>query len=279
MRSDSRRRQWVNLWSRTGKAVKTLNAQQRSVTSISWSPDGQTLATGGDDGSIKLWPTEDLDALLVKGCRWASSYLIGTPAKLLKLPICHTPARLRAAAPNLVTDSEAQARPGDLEGAIQGFKTVQQWDPSLVFDPVTHATANQRQGEADLLLQDKHHDRALTKLNEAIALQPDLAIPANTWNKICWYGSLNGQATLVLPACHKAVTLLPNDGNIRDSRGLARALTGDKPGAIQDFQFFVSHTGDAKGKARRQGWLKDLQAGKPPSAIFTPKVLEQLRNE
>jgi tetratricopeptide (TPR) repeat protein len=198
--------------------------------------------------------------------------------KLQKLTICHTPARLRAAAPNLVADSEAQARPGDLEGAIQGFKTAQQWDPSLVFDPVTHATANQRQGEADLLLQDKHPDRALTKLNEALSLQPDLAIPADTWGRICWDGSLNGQAALVLPACHKAVTLVPNNEYIRDSRGLARALTGDKPGAIQDFQFFVSQTADAKLKAQRQGWIKGLQAGKPPSAIFTPKALEQLRN-
>jgi hypothetical protein len=127
-------------------------------------------------------------------------------------------------------------------------------------------------------LDAKHPDRALTKLNEALSLQPDLAISADTWGRICRDGSLNGQAALVLPACHKAVTLAPNDGDIRESRGLARALTGDKPGAIQDFQFFISHTEDAKLKAQRQGWIKDLQADKPPLAIFTPKVLEQLRN-
>jgi hypothetical protein len=88
-----------------------------------------TLATGGFDGTVKLWPTEDLDTLLTKGCRYASNYLTGTPSALQKLIIYQTPERLRAAAPNLLADSEAQARSGALGAAIQGFKTAQQWDP------------------------------------------------------------------------------------------------------------------------------------------------------
>jgi len=35
---------------------------------------------------------------------------------------------------------------------------------------------------------------------------PGLNIPADTWSHICWIGSLNGKATLVLSAYEEAVT-------------------------------------------------------------------------
>jgi hypothetical protein len=34
---------------------RPIPTSQGSVWSVSWTPDGQTLATGGDDGSVKLW--------------------------------------------------------------------------------------------------------------------------------------------------------------------------------------------------------------------------------
>jgi hypothetical protein len=106
---------------------------------VSWSGDGQTLATGGDDGTVKLWLIEDLDALLVRGCNWLNPYLIATPQALQKLTVCQTPDRRRAAAPNLVADSDDLARQGKLEEAIQGYTTAQQWDPSLRLDPAQRA--------------------------------------------------------------------------------------------------------------------------------------------
>jgi WD40 repeat protein len=132
----------VKLWRRDGLLLQTLNTQQGTVRSVSWSPDGQTLATGGGDGRVKLWLIEDLDALLVRGCNWLSSYLINTPLKLQRLTVCQTPEGKRAAAPNLIADSEQLARSGQLNEAIEGFKTAQQWDPSnpaLRFDPVARA--------------------------------------------------------------------------------------------------------------------------------------------
>jgi tetratricopeptide (TPR) repeat protein len=246
------------------------------------------LATGGDDGSIKLWPTEDLETLLDKGCRWVNGYLMGTPSALQTLTICQTPDRLRAAASNLVADSETWARSNNIEAAIQGFKMSQRWDSSLVFDPVERANkiaklakaaaaATKLKEEADQLLKDNQPDLALTKLQEAITLNPNLNIPAKTWGAICWGGTLKGQTILVLSVCNEAVNRDPDNARIRDSRGLARALTGDTQGAIEDFQFFVNHTPDSNSKTQRQSWIDDLQAGKPPSAIFTKVVLEQLR--
>jgi len=66
-------------------------------------------------------------------------------------------------------------------------------------------------------------------LNQLQTLLPDLELPAAVWNEICWTGSLLGFADRVLFAGEKAVQLIP-DPNYFDTRGLARALTGNISG-------------------------------------------------
>jgi hypothetical protein len=78
-----------------------------------------------------------------------------------------------------------------------------------------------------------------------------------------------------MKACEHAVTLAPKNGSFRDSRGIARAMTGDKLGAIEDFQAFIKWSGSSdEGKKQRQGWIDELKAGKNP---FTPEEIERLR--
>ncbi|CUR34673.1 MULTISPECIES: hypothetical protein [Planktothrix] len=62
--------------------------------------------------------------------------------------------------------------------------------------------------------------------------------------------SLNGSAKDVLYACENAVKLSPYDGDFRDNRGLAKTLTGDFKGKIEDFQAFVEWTNDDKMKSQ-----------------------------
>ena len=145
----------VKLWQRDGSLITDIKANQGSVMSVSWSPDGQTLATGGYDGSVKLWPIKDLDTLLVQGCNWLDTYLINSPQVLEKLTTCQTPARVLAAAPNLVTDSEKLARDGRIDDAIRGFTDAKRWDPSLTFDPT--AKANQIAQAAKAKAEKKGH--------------------------------------------------------------------------------------------------------------------------
>lgn len=87
--------------------------------------------------------------------------------------------------------------------------------------------------------------------------------------------ALRGRAANVMFACERAVELAPSVGSIRDSRGLARALTGDRSGAIADFAFFVEQLRPGHPtRVEREAWIVALRAGRDP---FTPAVLERLR--
>ncbi|MHC4535100.1 MAG: pentapeptide repeat-containing protein [Planctomycetota bacterium] len=125
------------------------------------------------------------------------------------------------------------------------------------------------------------------KVKEAIkayeiaqTIDPALEIPVGSWNRLGWYGSLWGYASDVLHACENAVKLDPNDGWIRDTRGLARALTKDYQGAIEDFRLYIEWGLDKQQHKdyllKRRDWIRELKAGRNP---FDKATLEKLRNE
>jgi WD40 repeat protein len=62
----------------TGKVISTLTGHNSWVRSVSFSPDGKTLASGSHDKTIKVWNL-DLDNLLVRGCDWVRDYLKNSP--------------------------------------------------------------------------------------------------------------------------------------------------------------------------------------------------------
>jgi tetratricopeptide (TPR) repeat protein len=130
--------------------------------------------------------------------------------------------------------------------------------------------------EGEKLTERGQVKRALAAYAEAQTLSYLVEIPAGSWNTLCWFGSLWGYAAEVLHACDLAVAKAPDAEDFRDSRGLARALTGNRDGAIADFQAFVNSTKDEFRKSQRLAWINALRRGENP---FTPEQLKQLFRE
>ena len=123
--------------------------------------------------------------------------------------------------------------------------------------------------QATKLAKEVNIETAIAKYKEAQQIDSEVEITAMQENTFCWYGSLHGYAEQVMPTCDKAVELEYNAGH--KSRGLARALTGDIQGAIEDFQ---AHYDKNDWDSEVQEWIEILEKGKNP---FTEEVLEGLR--
>jgi WD40 repeat protein len=117
-------------------------------------------------------------------------------------------------------------------------------------------------------------------LYRSLSLDADNTDDASVANQICWSGALDGAVRDVFPLCERAVRLAPDDGRVRDTRGLARALIGDKEGASEDFSAFVAWARKAQPEspliAKREQWLAALREGRNP---FDAKLLAALRSD
>ena len=114
------------------------------------------------------------------------------------------------------------------------------------------------------------------------------SIEASSWDTLCLSGIFNSRAADVVFACTHAVERASESDNFYDRRGIARVLTGDIKGAIQDFEAFIprergrylGHPGSIQeGKrldyiSRVGGWVAALQSGANP---FTDEDLKHLR--
>jgi tetratricopeptide (TPR) repeat protein len=120
--------------------------------------------------------------------------------------------------------------------------------------------------------------RAIALVESAYTRMPEAFVSAPELNNICWFASLWNMANQAMFACELAVELEPERGGIRDSRGLARALTGDFEGAIEDFQYYIAWgTTNREGRADldlRRAWIEALQQGINP---FDEATLNALR--
>ena len=185
--------------------------------------------------------------------------------------------------PSFIEVGRDLARAGDLDGAVTQFQEALKLESSLDLEPEAEA----RRFAALALLTEGEKLVERGKVKEAIAayeqaqtlLDPTLQISADSWNILGWYGSLWGYAVDVMYTCERAVELEPENGFYYDSRGLARALTGDYEGAIEDFQFYVEWGQNKQPEEllrKRQDWVRQLKAGRNP---FDAATLEALRNE
>jgi uncharacterized protein YjbI with pentapeptide repeats len=145
----------------------------------------------------------------------------------------------------------------------------------LMQNPAFAAAVSYNQGIS--LVKEGKVKEAQNAFRQALSYHPSLNDSAEYWHSICWVGSLHGHAKGVLRICEKAVILDPNNKNYQDSRGLARVLTGDLVGALEDFRAVVD-SGEfdysENVKQRRLRWIEALELGNNP---LTPEELEELR--
>ena len=266
---------------------------------------GYQLATKGDVPSanltfkeaIKLDPSLKLLELQTKAKQLASRYFVQNGDNLaerakmqdatalfqkaieldptLKLPDLQMRAN-RLAAPHFVRTGENLAEGGDVQGAIEKFQEAIKLDPTLRLDPQTKAKQLAIQSwmlSSAELLRERKFTEAIGYFTKAETLDSTL-IDATYWNNLCFLGSAGGHAPEVMFACKQALKLDPNNWQYLDSRGLARALTGDSRGAIQDFDFVIGQMQNPDWKAQRQRWVQVLRKGQKLS--FTDDEIKQL---
>src|SRR5215467_13856788 len=143
------------------------------------------------------------------------------------------------------------ARAGDVDNAVVSFRRALELDPALHLAPEAEArrfAAEALVGKGRLLVRQSKVKDAIAAYAGAERLDATLKIPAGSWNTLCWFGSLWRHAGEIMFACERAVELQPEDEEFRDSRGVARAMIGDRKGAIEDFQEFIKKGKDTMRK-------------------------------
>lgn len=188
----------------------------------------------------------------------------------------------------LVEQGYRLAEEGKVSEAIAKFKQIESLNIPLEFDPeerVKQIAVPILIVQGTNLMRENHPSEGFAKYQEALALDPELTMTQG-WdmNQLCWYGSLQGYAAEMMLVCDRAVESVYYGF---DSRGVARAMTGDYGGAIEDFQAFIdilndwiqySEGGEAYQslvirKAQREAWIDALAKGQNP---FTKELVQEL---
>jgi hypothetical protein len=281
----------IRLWDIQGNPIgQPFRGYEADVISVAFSPDGKTLVSSGIDATIRLW-NGNWQAWLDVACNRLIAHrvlvtpetLLGEDSETLKVAqdarqTCQNLVWNKTQnAQFLVNQGSAIARMGDIEGASAKFQQAQKLAPNINVPTEAQVRGWAAEGWVNKGVKQVKEGKvkeALAAYNKAQAIDSTWKISAYSWNILCRNGSLHGEAAKVMQACEKAVTLAPTNEKFRDSRGIARALTGNKQGAIEDFQVFIKLTGwSEEEKKQRLGWIDALKAGKNP---FTQQEIEKL---
>jgi WD40 repeat protein len=287
----------------------------RGGDKCAFSPNGKYLAVTSDQAaSLLLWGADKLKEEVCARLRGNLSLeewekYISADSSSYHPTCANLPVH-----PSFIDYGIKLGRDAKLPEAVKIFQKVKEWAPDLRIDPGAEARWHYASHTADVLLNqafeqlnkggDEKNDewfsrpewrsqlrQTVERYKQTLLVKtqphkfdyrgewPSNEAPsdqANVLNHICWYGALSGQAAEVVKACENAVALSPDEVAYRDSRGVARALTGDIEGAKKDFQAFVDRYYGVEAeerKAQRRQWIKELGIGKNP---FTPNVLKLL---
>ncbi len=280
----------IKLWNLEGKELQTFKGHSRGINSVAFSPNGKTIATGSADKKLKLWSL-DLDRQKGLGCYWLQDYLATNRDLRQKLATCRDPQILKAAAPALIAEARTKGMSGKPEIALSLFQEAKKLDSSISLDLQTEINPYFIP-KGERLAKEGDIKAALVAYDEAIKRNPNIKISADSWNTLCWNGSLYNSASQVIFACNNTVILEPSNLIFRQNRTIAKVLAGDKNGAISEIEISLSkiyrenlevilsirerNYSEQYTYAEQKGWLDDLSQDKTP---FTEEKLEEWRQE
>lgn len=140
--------------------------------------------------------------------------------------------------------------------------------------PADSASAAALASEGESLARRGDIREALTSYSKALGLDARLNASHRFWYQLCWYGSLWNSAADVMFACDQAVELEPYAVGTLEARGIARAMTTNFAGAIEDLEQSAEFSTTNAERDRLLGWIATLKSGQNP---FTDDVLRELR--
>lgn len=73
----------IKLWNRQGKLLQTLPGEGDEFVSVSFSPDGQMVTAGGLNGTIKLWRLDGTLLTTIEGEAWISAVTFSPDGKTI----------------------------------------------------------------------------------------------------------------------------------------------------------------------------------------------------
>jgi tetratricopeptide (TPR) repeat protein len=226
----------------------------------------------------------DIDALLQKACQSVSRNLsMEKWQSLLSGEPYQRTCKNRPLHPSFLKIVQGQIRQDDFEGAKGRVEKALQGESDSEAETTQAAgrlVAPMLVARGKELVQSGKVIVSVAAFSEAQDADPDLELPALAWHQFCWQRILYISAFTALNACDKAVTLAPDNGAYRDSRGVARAMLKDYSSAIEDFQRYIEwgpENGESQERIRlHYSWIETLRADKNP---FDRAVLRQLREE
>lgn len=263
---------------------KPLLAHIHEVISVSFSPDGKTLASGGADGMIIFWnlQTREPMGLPLFGHTSAISSIKFSPdGKTLVSSGNDKSVRVWQ-------NFNYENWKDRICSVINRNLTYAEWQqfiknshyqiscPNLL---LSNATVDQ----SIELAYDAHVDKNPIVVNQIFKMVNTELITTNDpllYNRVCRLGTLKGFAKKVLPICEQSVEMALDQKLNQDylsdfysNRGMARAMTCDFEGAIEDFNFYVNAEKNDPLKAsfvqERQRWIGELENKNDPFDIDT----------
>ena len=270
----------LRIWDvKSGKQIHNFAKHPYELTGVAFSPDGKHLATASLDGMARIYAL-DAEELLSLGLTRVSRSLSNEECdKYLDLKTC--PPMIKAV--DKVIEGKSLAREGDLDGALRSLQEARRLDPDLpsgLEREFKRLSAPHLLAEGNKLAKENKLNEAIADFQEARTRDPRLEVRADYWNTLCWWSSLVGKASEVMPMCDKAVDLSHKYGMYRDTRGVARALAGDTKGAIEDFEAYLEQSYEDRLieqlKTKRRQWIEVLRKGENP---ITPAEIKELLKE